>query len=1126
MPDFKAINDSLLPGEFKPKNRLLESQTLDKTIETWNVTLTEIYKIYKDINTSDTDATGLTFTTIMNSLNTLRKDGILGKTDLRAMREVQEKYIQMSLILAYDDDLPLASIGLLEPILYELLKLLEQRRLKASLSASFFEEDRVISASFEVLLAWVYILITQKKWRRAWFLSNYGLGKFDPTHEQLIKWHLLAVFNCCEVEEYEKQYAKYKPFISGDFNPKLVIETEEPLSVEPLILSVPFRTWNSLLASLVDHIITLRDDKRLPVTWGSKIMGIEFSSSEPQSQPSQPQAPSLKSHLSAVAFTFNGGSHAENHINTAEDSEIESSQTTANRKRKASTIAKKNLKRHRKSLPNANKSASTPFGIELVDYFKKYNFINSEVELLVQKYFNMLQVPILPIESIDIDNLFIHGEQVFLIDFVKWVIANVPPRAQKLNEFFGLVKIIFDSDLQFLIFHECPLLVGELAKSFYELNIRENMDKLIELLKKPEYLTLQSYPMPIEDPEASYHKVKSSIGRSEADKKVYSFDYVLANLDPLKLEIYLSSFLCSMDGISQNELIAFLIVLAERQYIENLPVQVSALKRLFALLVEKFLDLDESIYELALRVQSSAIDEGLVKTMIRKMEKPSAYQWELIRSLFKLNKITTDNNNSIEPLNTVSPGDSIPLDKEIGKYIINYLEDRWQCLECNIDEPAILDAIELLVEFIKPLPIEQMLIQANLGILKKFLKTLSKDMLVIQKKALLNLYKIENHSEDLQLVKRALILRVEMCEDSFSNRKRNIDWLKSFQRDIKLLIAIGGNSSFGDLFEKLGLLNWEIANQLLLHTEPMLLRSKINQIRRSLKKTWLMLYQTDRNHSGLLIHVLFLLLHSVVQITNRNIVGFEEEDVTETLKNQALARMVQLVEDSTDSKSFLLIGWVLLEHDKYKKLASIYFLKCLKLEIAKGPNDANLDLLYLLVYFIKTFFLVELFQKRLEHLYRQLEQQQLSQDQTTESLMEMGSEDLVNRLLEILARDTFNLHLSAEHHFPFFQKPKAQTFSSLSVPLIIPGILNYFIDKVTSEFLSLDNDVEELILVLNRLRNLESQLVFPTKHIIDCCGKLELLVTEENKGMIIREMTYNKQIPQVQTILTRIKGTK
>ena len=138
----------------------------------------------------------------------------------------------------------------------------------------------------------------------------------------------------------------------------------------------------------------------------------------------------------------------------------------------------------------------------------------------------------------------------------------------------------------------------------------------------------------------------------------------------------------------------------------------------------------------------------------------------------------------------------------------------------------------------------------------------------------------------------------------------------------------------------------------------------------------------------------------------------------------------------------------------------------------------------------------------------------------------MGSEDLVNRLLEILSRNTFNLHLSFEHHFPFFQKPKAQTFSSLSVPAIIPGLLNYIIDKRISEFLNLDNDFEELILVLNRLRNLESQIVFPTKHIIECCEKLETLATEENKVTIIREMTYNKQIPQVQTILARIKGIK
>ena len=136
MSGFRAINDSLLPGEFKPKNRLLEAQTLGKTIENWNVTLSEIYKIYKAINPADIEITASTFTTILNSLSTLRKDGILDRTDLRAMREVQEKYIQMSLILAYDDDVPLDSIGLLEPTLYELLKLLEQRRLKTS--SSFF----------------------------------------------------------------------------------------------------------------------------------------------------------------------------------------------------------------------------------------------------------------------------------------------------------------------------------------------------------------------------------------------------------------------------------------------------------------------------------------------------------------------------------------------------------------------------------------------------------------------------------------------------------------------------------------------------------------------------------------------------------------------------------------------------------------------------------------------------------------------------------------------------------------------------------------------------------------------------------------------------------------------------
>src|SRR5437762_14107063 len=110
---FRAINDSLLPGEFKPKNRLLETQTLGKTIEDWSVTLSEIYRIYKSINPVDIDVSGPTFTTILNSLNTLRKDGILDKNELRAMREVQEKYIQMSLILAYDDDVPLDSIGLL-----------------------------------------------------------------------------------------------------------------------------------------------------------------------------------------------------------------------------------------------------------------------------------------------------------------------------------------------------------------------------------------------------------------------------------------------------------------------------------------------------------------------------------------------------------------------------------------------------------------------------------------------------------------------------------------------------------------------------------------------------------------------------------------------------------------------------------------------------------------------------------------------------------------------------------------------------------------------------------------------------------------------------------------------------
>lgn len=1016
MSAFKAINDTLLPEAFKP-NLSKKGEDRDELFQRWREELVNAYELYSSAESSDS------MHAVIQTLRKLYEDGVLGKNNRRTVKEVQEKYAQLTMIMVHEDFTPEASLDLLEDPLIKLCDL--------------FPENIVI------LLALTKIYTLQRMWLRAYYAAKFGLRK-QPFERNLIRMHLHALFNLGAFDEFEAEQKRYKSLVN--YEPQRVLDPEEHFQLPDLVLTAEKPTWNALLKSFADVI----SSKHL--VWCSTITKVELKVSE---------------SFSLDASGYNTPSQSGDAIAAAEVEE-ENSQPTA-KKRAASAQARKNLKKQKVTV----KKNVAQFGFDFEGFLKKYNFYTPQVATAVVALQDRLQVPQIELGSDVIQSV----EGRFLVEAVHIVLSRIPHAAWILTEFIDLVQALLEKNAQDFIASNEMLIA--ISKTFHERKIEANRDKLKVVVLKRELNEALNY-------------FSSEIQSNQSRDQSMEFDSALMDLldrlTPFNIQTQAEGFLenyVSQLLPSNDSLIAFLVVLSKKLVMEK-DIQT----RLVSFLMKGFvqmLELDESIYELALMLQKSDVLSCDVALCMALSCPVGDYQFEILRALFHLNRVKEA---SHFPLAVFS--EKVEVRLPVAQCLTSYFEVCWMSVDCNLDEVALLKGIEVVLENVSIRSTDQQVLQANLGRMKRYFRTECRNIFNYALNRVPPLLAIRE-TEELLVRKRLLQIRVEVCEDAFSNRKRNVEWLKGFRKDLMYMLAcipIGG-SEFAEYWEKLTLVHFEFAYQLLC-LDPSAIRGKENKIRRNLKKFVMMSLVGNCDYNRV-TEALFMMLHSLANIYT---------DVE--FRRSAAAYLLKILRKAKDLSSKSRLLCILAMTINMQSVPGQELLSAWMNEQLQELNAADYELLYLGCFFLD----------RLGVLDERI-------------LCERLGIEIEHSVLSVIGPQ-FNLHKGREDIFPFYSKPKGLTFCGLHVPAILPGFSNFCVQELTKELIDGEEDVEMLLLVLNRLRNLEAQLPNPTELITRCSLKLFLSALKDGLliDQVLKEVSNNKGIPEVAAIVEKLKSLK
>ena len=1018
MGAFKAINDSLLPEAFKPTT-LKKSEDKDEVFGRWRDELVSAYEAYQESNDSES------MPLVVKTLKILFDEGALTRNNRRTVRELQEKYSQLAMIMSHEKLLPEDLLHYLEDPLIKLHELYPDVP--------------------EIVLALVNVLVRQRKWLQAYHAAKYELNK-QPFERNLIYFYLHSLFNMGLFSDLEREQAKYVKFVK--YVPLRVPDPEEQFKSVEIILVLEKPTWNALLKSISD-LITRHKSGPL---WTTVISKIEFKMTE---------------SLSMEASGYNTPSQSMENIVT--DAEEENSQQTLNKKRAASAQARKNLKKA-KVVP---KKYLGQYGFDLEAFLKKYSLFQPEIQTQLVLLQDRLQVPLIEMDSEFADQL----EGKYLLDVVTLILRSIPESAWILHEFANFVQALLEKDAQDLITDQGML--STICKIFKERRIEAGMEKLINLaIRRQVPSENQSDAMDVD-----------SLVDIKADDPNVTLEKLMENMNAFNIQLLVDTFISGANdaiSIDSNSKIAFLILLSKKLVLEK-ETQLKLLSQLFKGFVGR-LELDESVYELALMLQKNEIlTEELALLMAMKC--PSGtYQWEILRALYKLGRVKniTDPPPALVPFTSMSS-----LDLRTAKAVVSYLEECWKSLDCSLDEVALLQAIEVVLEKVNVRGNDQMVLEANLGKMKRYFRVESRDVFDYTRNCVPPLLQVRS-GEVLELRRSVIRIRIEVCEDAFSNRKRNIEWLKSFRKDLKYMLVSCdlGSEEFAEYWGKLKDIHYEIAHQLL-SLDPFGIRGKENQARRNLKKYVMMSLLGHKDYDRM-AEALFLMLHSLAQI----------EDIV--FRRRALGYMTKIFMKAKclSSKSKLLCGIAMVqsEHAMIGQEALLSWLNS-QLEDLDG---ADYEFLYLASYFLG---LLNCLPEKM--------------------LMERFGLDIETSVLNFIGPQ-FNVHKGKEELFPFFLKPKGLTFCGVHVPAMLPGFTNFCVQELTKELIDGEEEVEALLVVLNRLRVLEAQLPNPTELIVRCTQKLleMALIDSSLIDSVLKEANNNKTIPEVSKMVEQLKVLK
>lgn len=1019
---FKAINDTILPEAFKP-SALKKGEDREELFNRWRDDLLSAYELYS--SSADPESMKL----VCQTLKRLYNEGALVKNNRRTVKELQEKYIQLTMLMAREELLAEDGLCLLEDPLIKLHDLFPE--------------------ALEIVLALIYVLIRQRKWFKAFHAAKYALRK-QPFERNLIYFYLHSLFNLGLFDVFERERERYSDLVK--YVPRRVWDPEEEFKIPIVMLTLEKPTWNALLKVLTELISKSK-------IW-TCIVNLKVTESSES--------------FSLDASGYNTPSQSCEMMETAEE---ENSQPTQ-KKRAASAQARKNLKKQKVVL----KKNGAQFGFDLESFLKKYNLASPELPFHIQLIQDKLQVPQVELEGEIVRDL----EDKFLLEVITVVLANVPESAWVLSEFIDFVQVLLEKNCQEMFVDD--KMFCAIVRIFKEKRIVANKEKLEYLAYKRKLKEAIQYLKPSE----------TDVPTKEMDSDT-ALEFILNQMDAFNLQTLIDDFLPahypSTITINSETRIAFLVLLSKKLILEK-ESQIKFLFHLYNGFI-KLLELDESIYELAVMLQKNEIltyDLALVMAL----KCPSAtYQWEILRALYRLGRIKNSANTTIEALSVFN--EKRGMDLRTAQAITRYLEDCWQSIDCNLDEVALLKAIEIVLESITIRGSDQLVLQTNLGKMKRYFRTECHDIFNFTQNQVPPLLPVRS-SKELELRKRVLKIRIEVCEDAFSNRKRNLEWLKTFRKDLMymLVTTAHNNGEFAEYWEKITLVHFEIAYQLL-SLDPFAIRGRENKVRRNLKKYAMMALLGPNRDYNRMTEALFMMLHSLVEIR-----------CVATFQRKALAYLVKIFMKAKDlsHKSKLLCAIAMLQSENTmsldtKNIGKEALMSWLHIELGDLHN-ADYELIYFACLFLD----------RLGCLPEDM-------------LRSCLGIDIEHSVLSFIGPQ-FNLHKGKDELFPFLLKPKGLTFCGVHVPAILPGFTNFCVQELTKELIDGEEEAETLILVLNRLRVLEAQLPHPTELIIRCTRNLHQMAENEPAliDLVLKEARNNKHIPQVSAYVETLKVLK